>query len=463
MMEYRNRLAVRIGIHSPIRVGPKASRIMLSYITTRSTLLVVLLSSFACTAIADEDTVQQSYDAAFIEMYKDVGNLDKTFDFAELAVQVGDLEGAIAALERMLIIDPNLPTVRMQLGVLYMQLESYAMAYAYLAEVRDHDQVPADVKQEAENLIGQIDAVTSAHKLTATVLAGIRYQTNANSGPLTNRILLFGEESILADQYTEQSDSDFSVTGQFQYVYDFEAEPVVTFDAGLSVYANRQDDQNQLDTRLIELTAGPRFEFSPSVRNFQEIKPYLLVSDLVMDDNDMFRDLGGGFSVSSRQAWNLDARYVERDYDDSSQAGLEGPRTRLTFGNTFAVSDQISGSLAVTAFDENTEDNWAAYREYSISTTLQRIFESPIPDAIQPWTGSLTLGFSDKGYQAANPSIDPDKVRKDNTLRASISLTIPFWLNTALITTVGYTEVDSNLPNYANENWFTSVSTMIQF
>ena len=73
------------------------------------------------------------------------------------------------------------------------------------------------------------------------------------------------------------------------------------------------------------------------------------------------------------------------------------------------------------------------------------------------------LGFSDKGYQAANPSIDPDKVREDNTLRASVSLTIPLWSNTALITTVGYTEVDSNLPNYANENWFTSVSTMSQF
>ena len=51
---------------------------------------------------ADAESLRQSYDEAFQEMYKDVGDLDKTFRFAELAAQVGDLEGAIAALERML-------------------------------------------------------------------------------------------------------------------------------------------------------------------------------------------------------------------------------------------------------------------------------------------------------------------------------------------------------------------------
>ena len=68
---------------------------------------------------SQELTIDEQYDAAFLEMYEDVGNLDKTFRFAELAIAVGDLEGAVAALERMLIIEPDLPQVRMQLGTLY--------------------------------------------------------------------------------------------------------------------------------------------------------------------------------------------------------------------------------------------------------------------------------------------------------------------------------------------------------
>ena len=58
---------------------------------------------------SQELTIDEQYDAAFLEMYEDVGNLDKTFRFAELAIAVGDLEGAVAALERMLIIEPDCP------------------------------------------------------------------------------------------------------------------------------------------------------------------------------------------------------------------------------------------------------------------------------------------------------------------------------------------------------------------
>ena len=111
---------------------------------------VLLLMMSSMVRGDDAESLRQSYDQAFQEMYKDIGNRDKTFQFAELAAQVGDLEGAIAALERMLLLDPNLPTVRMQLGVLYLRLESYGMARAYLREVQTTDEVPAEVRDAAE-------------------------------------------------------------------------------------------------------------------------------------------------------------------------------------------------------------------------------------------------------------------------------------------------------------------------
>ena len=64
-----------------------------------------------------------------------------------LRLPVGDLEGAVAALERMLIIEPDLPQVRMQLGTLYFQLGSLRHGLAYLNAVVAHEEVPEDVKQ----------------------------------------------------------------------------------------------------------------------------------------------------------------------------------------------------------------------------------------------------------------------------------------------------------------------------
>ena len=134
-------------------------------------------------AHSQELTIDEQYDAAFLEMYEDVGNLDKTFRFAELAIAVGDLEGAVAALERMLIIEPDLPQVRMQLGTLYFQLGSYAMALAYLNAVVAHDEVPDDVKQSAQDLITQIDALTSPHRFNGSVVAGVGFPSHPPPGP----------------------------------------------------------------------------------------------------------------------------------------------------------------------------------------------------------------------------------------------------------------------------------------
>ena len=115
------------------------------------------------------------------------------------------------------------------------------------------------------------------------------------------------------------------------------------------------------------------------------------------------------------------------------------------------------------AFDENAKEDSAAFRQYALSGTLQRVLDPLGGLSLQPWMGSLLVGYSDKEYQAASEAIDPNTVRSDATVNTSASLTVPLWLNTALVTMIGYTDVDSNLPNYTNENLFTMVSVMGQF
>ena len=55
--------------------------------------------------------------ALFQQMYKNPSNLEASFKFAEQAVKRGDYEAAIGALERMLFFNPNLPRVKLELGV----------------------------------------------------------------------------------------------------------------------------------------------------------------------------------------------------------------------------------------------------------------------------------------------------------------------------------------------------------
>lgn len=47
-----------------------------------------------------------------------------------MAIQIGNYDAAIGTLSRMLLFNPNLPRVRLELGALYFQLASYPAAKA---------------------------------------------------------------------------------------------------------------------------------------------------------------------------------------------------------------------------------------------------------------------------------------------------------------------------------------------
>ena len=162
-------------------------------------------------------------------------------------------------------------------------------------------------------------------------------------------------------------------------------------------------------------------------------------------------------------SWNVGTRYVDRDYSQTDEIGLKGPRTRIFGGRTFGISDMTIGTINLSAFNEDTDEKSSAYWEYGAQAVVQHILGKLLTFSPSPWMLSMTAGFYDKSYDEANPSVDASVVRKDQTLRTSASLVIPLTVNLNLMTTAGYTDVDSNLPNYANENWFSSLSVLGQF
>ncbi len=70
------------------------------------------------------DDVRASYDTAFQASLENPSDPDVLAKFAELAVRVGDMEGAISALERLLLIEGDEPNVKRELGGLYFRCVS---------------------------------------------------------------------------------------------------------------------------------------------------------------------------------------------------------------------------------------------------------------------------------------------------------------------------------------------------
>ena len=62
----------------------------------------------------------------------DFTNLENLFNYANLSILVGDLEAAIGVFEQMLIYKPDLPRIKLELGVLYFRLGAFASAKFYV-------------------------------------------------------------------------------------------------------------------------------------------------------------------------------------------------------------------------------------------------------------------------------------------------------------------------------------------
>lgn len=105
---------------------------------------------------AATDAMRALYDTAFQETLRKPADPVTLVGFAEIAIKVGDLEGAISALDRLLLIDGDQPEVKLELGVLYFRLGSFEAARNYLEEARISARASAAIKERAGEFIKEL-------------------------------------------------------------------------------------------------------------------------------------------------------------------------------------------------------------------------------------------------------------------------------------------------------------------
>jgi tetratricopeptide (TPR) repeat protein len=107
------------------------------------------LASPEATFRAPTPQLRAAYEAALVLTLKMPADPDTLFKFAVLAVKLGDMEGAISALERLLLIENDLPEVKLELGVLYYRIGSKIMAAFHLEAAAASPNATPDTRQRA--------------------------------------------------------------------------------------------------------------------------------------------------------------------------------------------------------------------------------------------------------------------------------------------------------------------------
>jgi len=405
--------------------------------------------------------LQSQYDAAFQEMLHKPADLDTLFRYAMLAAQTGDLEGAVSALERMLLINADLPRVRLELGVLYYRLGSFEVARTYIETALQSTALPPEARARAEKFLAEIQTRLSKSAFAGEVFFGWRYQSNANLGPPTSSVRLFRQTANLNQSAVGTADWGVVSSIQVRHRYDFGHQDGSALETQLTAYANRQFMLSQANVTLLDLTTGPRFKAFN--RQFEDVtlKPFLAGGYIWINDTPYYGSYGAGVEGNMllsdrlrntsiavfRRHNNTDTWYLPTN---SQMRGMEYSGL-TTFQYQLASFVSLIGTGSATRFEAD-DAAWQSYQLWGAAAGLSVRFADPVFTTGLPWTVALTYTYQWWNYDAPDPTVDPGVMRIQEDSIVSLVLSIPFDDRTTFTVSGGRFVRSASVPNYQFDN-----------
>jgi Tetratricopeptide repeat len=400
-------------------------------------------------------------DRLFERMLREPTNLDIMFQYAQRAVENGNYDAAIGTLSRMLLFNPDLPRVRLELGALYFQLGSYEAARTYLNQALAAPDMPPEVRDRANAYIAEIDRRTARSVFTGSLTAGVRWQENANSGPGSAQVRALGQDATLSNEFLRQSDWNVFGLAYFQHVYDPRLLSGDVLESTAVLYGTRQHELRTLDVALMEVTTGPRFTLGDSGPGTATVRPYLIANWVGLGDAPYYHTFGAGAGVTQefggrvlgevlfegrdKHFRNSEERPFATDQDGLETSVFVSARVRISSDTLASAGFGVSSLDAREAFRANTQLIAAASVTY--------YFDPEFWNVRQPWSVNFAVARIATDYDAPDPGVDPDVTREDDEWRFSLLGTVPVTDSLSVIAQVQRYLVDSNLPNFEYNNW----------
>ncbi|MBE0494649.1 MAG: tetratricopeptide repeat protein [Thiomicrospira sp.] len=181
----------------------------------------------AAKTLFDQGQFNQAYIAFEVLLNRTPENALVNFYFAMSAAALKRTDQAIAAFDRVLMLNPQSVRTRLELAKLYFEMGEYALAHAELDRALRAN-LPDAVRTNVLAFKARIDKQQSRHSHATTLVLTLGYDSNVNNGN-GDTVELAGLTSLesvlpgvsLDESPDEQSDIGFGQTLVYNHSYDF--------------------------------------------------------------------------------------------------------------------------------------------------------------------------------------------------------------------------------------------------
>ena len=412
----------------------------------------------------------QEVEQAFQEVIGKAGSVEAHTKYASLLVRSGNFEGGIAALENLLIA-PDAPAgIRLELGVLYFRLGSYAISETYLRAAIDDPRLNPEQKRQAQSLLREVVIRNQRSQLSGSVMLGLRSQNNPTSASNSDMVSYQGNPVVLGVDAGPKSDTDVHLWATLNHVLDLDQQNEASIVTSLVAFANHYSSVTSYtsqpgsakpsDLALIAGTTGLRFKPMRSSAPALTIRPHLVFGSASANGNSYFNAGGWGVDADYRASETLllggvyeSSRLAFSARDDiANSAVLGGSRQSIKMFTTIEISANrfLSGELGYIDFDGNA--GYTAFKGPQARLAYTLVYPSPTSSTGRPWTTTLSVNTQQRDYRGADATVDPRTPRKDTEWRWSWVNVMPVSQDFSVQFQLDYTNTASNIPNYSNTN-----------
>ncbi len=391
-------------------------------------------------------------DVAYAQVLASPDDVDLNYRYALTQIRQGDLKGASATLERILLVNPGLEQVRLMYGVVLLRLDNLSEAERELKEVLTRTG-SAEIKKQGAPFLAETLRRQKRTQVSGRVGLGFEYDDNRNNAPSTGQRLVNDIPIQLDPGSLRRDDTSVLFLGNLEAHHDLGTAAGHEVFGTFNYYRAEQTLVKTLNLAAYSFTAGGTYK--SSVVN---VTPSVVFDHVTLAQTTFMRDHGFDLRFDRQIGRKLDVWFdlhdVRQVFSPTAVVPQATDRTGIevdsTLGGDYNLNpvQRVGASLLYGV--KHSQNNAFSYYRRGLGLT-------------DTWlTGRGTFLLSNAGlyvdnYWRPDPNVSAGD-RRDTTLTAGATFGAPLSLVTPkladLICTLSYQYlgITSTLRNYSYTN-----------
>ncbi|HEY0145674.1 MAG TPA: tetratricopeptide repeat protein [Methylovirgula sp.] len=387
-------------------------------------------------------------------------NFDLTFEYVRVSSALGDYEGAIGALERVLAFAPNLARADFELGTLYFRLGSYDNAIHYFKAAAAAPDLDPKLRARLTVYLPEVEKQLSPVSWSGFLQTGLGYQSNVAALPNSGFVSIFGQNAPQGSGVAQKSDGEAFGLAKISNIYDFENQRGDTIETNFIGYGTGQFSLHQFDLAYMEASIGPRLALDPVNWPGVTIKPYAIGNVSWVGGTSYLNSGGAGVSlgIDTARDWSVapdfEWRHISVHNPGAAQITALGTGDFLSFSiaGTYRFTDLISVQVQPIYSRANAFNAWQSFNQGGVTAGLNVEFNPPFPLIPLQWTVMPYVSALWDRFDAPDPAVNASLRRCDFAYYGGVMLDMPVTASFGVSGTVQYARTNSNLQNFTNDD-----------